>query len=88
MSNCNMIVNHVIYVLGHICYHILVAGLNGYMASVTNLKSPSNKWRCGAALITAMMTVKHYCDNPNFQGLYLSSRDPVSRYSYIFYIQL
>ncbi|KAJ0489830.1 putative Phosphofructokinase superfamily [Helianthus annuus] len=56
------------YVLGHICYHILVAGLNGYMASVTNLKSPSNKWRCGAALITAMMTVKHYCDNPNFQG--------------------
>ncbi|KAJ0587967.1 putative diphosphate--fructose-6-phosphate 1-phosphotransferase [Helianthus annuus] len=48
------------YVLGHICYHILVAGLNGYMATVTNLKSPSNKWRCGAALITAMMTVKHY----------------------------
>ncbi|KAJ0930583.1 putative diphosphate--fructose-6-phosphate 1-phosphotransferase [Helianthus annuus] len=48
------------FVLGHICYHILVAGLNGYMATVTNLKSPSNKWRCGAALITAMMTVKHY----------------------------
>lgn len=39
-------------VLGHICYHILAAGLNGYMATVTNLKSPVNKWRCGAAPIT------------------------------------
>ncbi|KAM7517402.1 hypothetical protein LguiA_006985 [Lonicera macranthoides] len=48
------------YVLGHICYHILAAGLNGYMATVTNLKSPVNKWRCGAAPITAMMTVKRY----------------------------
>ncbi|XP_071732128.1 pyrophosphate--fructose 6-phosphate 1-phosphotransferase subunit alpha-like [Rutidosis leptorrhynchoides] len=48
------------YVLGHICYHILAAGLNGYMATVTNLKNPSNKWRCGAAPITTMMTVKHY----------------------------
>ncbi|RWR72757.1 pyrophosphate--fructose 6-phosphate 1-phosphotransferase subunit alpha [Cinnamomum micranthum f. kanehirae] len=45
------------YVLGHICYHILAAGLNGYMATVTNLKNPVNKWRCGAAPITAMMTV-------------------------------
>ena len=26
--------------------------VNGYMATVTNLKSPSNKWRCGAAPIT------------------------------------
>ncbi|KAJ0558840.1 putative diphosphate--fructose-6-phosphate 1-phosphotransferase [Helianthus annuus] len=47
-------------VLGHICYHILAAGLNGYIATVTNLKSPSNKRHCGAAPITAMMTVKHY----------------------------
>lgn len=39
-------------VLGHICYHILAAGLNGYMATVTNLKNPVNKWRCGAAPIT------------------------------------
>lgn len=39
-------------VLGHICYHILAAGLNGYMATVTNLKSPVNKWKCGAAPIT------------------------------------
>ncbi|XP_047325461.1 pyrophosphate--fructose 6-phosphate 1-phosphotransferase subunit alpha-like [Impatiens glandulifera] len=52
------------YVLGHICYHILAAGLNGYMATVTNLKNPVNKWRCGAAPITAMMTVKHYGRGP------------------------
>ncbi|KAF8022461.1 hypothetical protein BT93_F0083 [Corymbia citriodora subsp. variegata] len=53
------------YVLGHICYHILAAGLNGYMATVTNLKNPVNKWRCGAAPITAMMTVKRWAQNPN-----------------------
>ncbi|CAI9270278.1 unnamed protein product [Lactuca saligna] len=47
------------YVLGHICYHILAAGLNGYMATVTNLKNPCNKWRCGAAPITAMLTIKN-----------------------------
>ncbi|OVA01037.1 Phosphofructokinase domain [Macleaya cordata] len=52
------------YVLGHICYHILAAGLNGYMATVTNLKNPSNKWRCGAAPITAMMTVKRWARGP------------------------
>ncbi|CAA7407258.1 unnamed protein product [Spirodela intermedia] len=48
------------YVLGHICYHILAAGLNGYMATITNLKNPVNKWRCGATPITAMMTVKQW----------------------------
>ncbi|KAF3684814.1 Pyrophosphate--fructose 6-phosphate 1-phosphotransferase subunit alpha [Capsicum annuum] len=48
------------YVLGHICYHILAARLNGYMATVTNLKNPANKWHCGAAPISAMMTVKRY----------------------------
>ncbi|KAK4389987.1 Pyrophosphate--fructose 6-phosphate 1-phosphotransferase subunit alpha [Sesamum angolense] len=48
------------YVLGHIGYHILAAGVNGYMATVNNLKNPVNKWRCGAAPITAMLTVKHY----------------------------
>ncbi|KAG5542694.1 hypothetical protein RHGRI_015723 [Rhododendron griersonianum] len=51
-------------VLGHICYHILAAGLNGYLATVTNLKHPVNKWRCGAAPITAMMTVKRYGRGP------------------------
>ncbi|CAH8382126.1 unnamed protein product [Eruca vesicaria subsp. sativa] len=46
------------YVLGDICYHILAAGLNGYMATVTNLqKSPVNK---SAAPMTAMMTVKRW----------------------------
>ncbi|MQM17683.1 hypothetical protein Taro_050659 [Colocasia esculenta] len=48
------------YVLGHICYHILAAGLNGYLATITNLKNPVNKWRCGAAPLTAMMTVKRW----------------------------
>ncbi|KAI5660865.1 hypothetical protein M9H77_20188 [Catharanthus roseus] len=52
------------YVLGYICYHILAAGLNGYMATVTNLKNPLNKWRCGAAPITAMLTVKRYGRGP------------------------
>lgn len=41
-----------VQVLGHICYHILAAGLNGYMATVTNLKHPVHKWRCGAAPLT------------------------------------
>ncbi|XVF35787.1 hypothetical protein REPUB_Repub19eG0001000 [Reevesia pubescens] len=57
------------YVLGHICYHILAAGLNGYMATVTNLKNPVNKWRCGAAPITAMMAVKRWSQNPNASSI-------------------
>lgn len=52
------------YVLGYICYHILAAGLNGYLATVTNLKNPVNKWKCGAAPISAMMTVKRWSPNP------------------------
>ncbi|XP_021717796.1 pyrophosphate--fructose 6-phosphate 1-phosphotransferase subunit alpha [Chenopodium quinoa] len=52
------------YVLGHICYHVLAAGLNGYMATLTNLKNPVNKWKCGAAPLTAMMTVKRYSRGP------------------------
>ncbi|PSR99456.1 Pyrophosphate--fructose 6-phosphate 1-phosphotransferase subunit alpha like [Actinidia chinensis var. chinensis] len=57
------------YVLGHITYHILAAGLNGYIATVTNLKSPVNKWRCGAAPITAMMTVKRYGRGPGASSI-------------------
>ncbi|KAJ6953235.1 pyrophosphate--fructose 6-phosphate 1-phosphotransferase subunit alpha-like [Populus alba x Populus x berolinensis] len=57
------------YVLGHICYHILAAGLNGYMATISNLKNPSNKWRCGAAPITAMMTVKHWAQSPGASSI-------------------
>ncbi|XP_010527650.1 PREDICTED: pyrophosphate--fructose 6-phosphate 1-phosphotransferase subunit alpha-like [Tarenaya hassleriana] len=52
------------YVLGHICRHILAAGLSGYMATITNLKNPINKWRCGATPITAMMSVKRWSPNP------------------------
>jgi len=54
-ANCLWVINHVgcwFQVLGHVCYHIIAAGLNGYMATVTNLKSPVNKWRCGAAPIS------------------------------------
>ncbi|CAN6178246.1 unnamed protein product [Urochloa humidicola] len=52
------------YVLGRVSYHILAAGLNGYMATVTDLKSPVNKWKCGAAPITSMMTVKRWSRGP------------------------
>ncbi|KAG0499152.1 hypothetical protein HPP92_003843 [Vanilla planifolia] len=45
------------YALGHVCFYILAAGLSGYMAHITNLKNPVNKWKCGAIPITAMMTV-------------------------------
>ncbi|MCI41588.1 pyrophosphate--fructose 6-phosphate 1-phosphotransferase subunit alpha-like, partial [Trifolium medium] len=44
--------------------HILAAGLNGYMATLTNLKNPVNKWKCGAAPISAMMTVNRWSPNP------------------------
>ncbi|KAG9155698.1 hypothetical protein Leryth_003978 [Lithospermum erythrorhizon] len=49
------------YVLGHVCYHVLAAGLNGYMATVENLKNPVSEWRCGAAPIPAMMSVNRFC---------------------------
>ncbi|KAH9302799.1 hypothetical protein KI387_014382, partial [Taxus chinensis] len=32
--------------LGHISYHLIGAGLNGYMATVTNLKQPVSQWQC------------------------------------------
>uniref|UniRef100_A0A6V7QWF8 Pyrophosphate--fructose 6-phosphate 1-phosphotransferase subunit alpha n=1 Tax=Ananas comosus var. bracteatus TaxID=296719 RepID=A0A6V7QWF8_ANACO len=53
------------YVLGHVGYHILAAGLNGYMGTITNLKNPVAKWRCGAAPFTAMMTVKRWSRSPS-----------------------
>jgi pyrophosphate--fructose-6-phosphate 1-phosphotransferase len=67
-ANCLWVINHVgcwFQVLGHVCYHIIAAGLNGYMATVTNLKSPVNKWRCGAAPISSMMTVKRWSRGPS-----------------------
>ncbi|KAL2895332.1 Pyrophosphate--fructose 6-phosphate 1-phosphotransferase subunit alpha [Bienertia sinuspersici] len=57
------------YVLGHICYHVLAAGLNGYMATLTNLKNPVNKWKCGAAPLTSMMTVKRYSRGPGTSSI-------------------
>ncbi|KAG6495364.1 hypothetical protein ZIOFF_043167 [Zingiber officinale] len=58
------------FVLGHVCYHILAAGLNGYMATITNLKNPVNKWKCGAAPITAMMSVKkHWSCHPGVTSI-------------------
>ncbi|KAI3909333.1 hypothetical protein MKX01_031776 [Papaver californicum] len=45
-------------VLGHVSYHLLAAGVNGYMATVTNLKDPVSRWCCGGAPFTAMMAVK------------------------------
>ncbi|KAH7283641.1 hypothetical protein KP509_34G017500 [Ceratopteris richardii] len=52
------------YALGQICYHLVAAGLNGYMATVTNLKQDVTEWRCGAAPLTAMMTVKRWLRGP------------------------
>ncbi|KAI5063277.1 hypothetical protein GOP47_0021824 [Adiantum capillus-veneris] len=52
------------YALGQICYHLVGAGLNGYMATVTNLKQDVSAWRCGAAPLTAMMTVKRWLRGP------------------------
>lgn len=52
------------YALGQICYHLVGAGLNGYMATVTNLKQDVSEWRCGAAPLTAMMTVKRWLRGP------------------------
>ncbi|KAJ8456052.1 hypothetical protein OPV22_034795 [Ensete ventricosum] len=46
------------YALGHGAYHLLAAGLNGYMATVTNLKNDVSRWRCGGAPLTAMMTIR------------------------------
>ncbi|KAG6475587.1 hypothetical protein ZIOFF_064815 [Zingiber officinale] len=66
------------YVLGHICYHILAAGLNGYLATVTNLKNPVNKWRCGAAPLAAMMTVKRHSRAPGAIPIGKPAIHPVS----------
>jgi pyrophosphate--fructose-6-phosphate 1-phosphotransferase len=52
------------YVLGHICVQIVAKGLNGYMATVTNLKDSINKWRCAAVPLTAMMSVRRHLRGP------------------------
>ncbi|CAK9256636.1 unnamed protein product [Sphagnum jensenii] len=52
------------YVLGQTAYYLTEAGLNGYLATVSNLKHPVDKWHCGGAPITAMMTVKRWLRGP------------------------
>ncbi|KAK3133044.1 hypothetical protein QOZ80_6AG0531310 [Eleusine coracana subsp. coracana] len=52
------------YVLGHNCLQIIAAGLNGYMATVTNLKESTHKWRCAAVPITAMVSVRRHLRGP------------------------
>ncbi|VAI27988.1 unnamed protein product [Triticum turgidum subsp. durum] len=52
------------YVLGHISLHMIAAGLTGYMATVANLKDPVHKWRCAAAPLTAMMSVRRHLRGP------------------------
>lgn len=52
------------YALGHISLHIIAASLTGYMATVANLKDPVHKWRCAAAPLTAMMSVKRHLRGP------------------------
>ncbi|KAJ0968110.1 hypothetical protein J5N97_025027 [Dioscorea zingiberensis] len=52
------------YVLGHVSYHLVSAGVNGYMATATNLKNDVMKWRCGGAPLTAMMTVRRSLCGP------------------------
>lgn len=52
------------YALGHTALHLVAAGLNGYMATVTNLKEPVPQWRPGAAPISAMMSVKRWLRGP------------------------
>ncbi|ONM54078.1 Pyrophosphate--fructose 6-phosphate 1-phosphotransferase subunit alpha 2 [Zea mays] len=44
--------------------YIMAAGLNGYMATVTNLKDSTNKWRCAAVPLTAMMSVRRHLRGP------------------------
>ncbi|GER54009.1 pyrophosphate--fructose 6-phosphate1-phosphotransferase subunit alpha [Striga asiatica] len=41
-----------------------MSGLNGYMATVTNLKDSTNKWRCTAVPLAAMMSVRRHLRGP------------------------
>ncbi|CAL4998183.1 unnamed protein product [Urochloa decumbens] len=52
------------YALGRISLHMIAAGLTGYMATVANLKDPVDKWRCAAAPLTAMMSLKRHLRGP------------------------
>jgi hypothetical protein len=43
-------------VLGQTAYYLAQVGLNGYLATVSNLKHPVHKWHCGGAPITVCLT--------------------------------
>ncbi|XP_073103015.1 pyrophosphate--fructose 6-phosphate 1-phosphotransferase subunit alpha isoform X2 [Elaeis guineensis] len=66
------------HALGHASYHLLAAGLNGYMATVTNLKNDVYKWRCGGAPFTAMMTVRRLLRGPGSSLIGKPSIHPVA----------
>jgi len=52
------------YTLGQTAYHLAHAGLNGYLATVSNLKQDVSQWRCGGAPLTGMMSVKRWLRGP------------------------
>lgn len=41
--------------LGQTAYHLAQAGLNGYLATVSNLKQDVSQWRCGGAPLTVSL---------------------------------
>lgn len=49
----------------------MAAGLNGYMATLTNLKNPVNKWRCGAAPIPVSL-LQDFGGKSRFFGLLIT----------------
>ncbi|KAK6939168.1 Phosphofructokinase domain [Dillenia turbinata] len=70
-------------VIGNVSYHILAAGLNGYMATVTNLKGPVNKWRCGAApLAVSLWSVGNLWAHFLHSGLNLEAMMTVKRWAH------
>ncbi|PKA60658.1 Pyrophosphate--fructose 6-phosphate 1-phosphotransferase subunit alpha [Apostasia shenzhenica] len=64
--------------LGHVVYHLIAAGVNGYMATVTNLKHDVTQWRCGGAPFTAMMTVRRTLRGPGSSLVGKPSIHPVA----------
>lgn len=64
--------------LGNVAYHLISAGLNGYMATVTNLKHDISQWRCGGAPFTAMMTVQRMLRGPGSSLVGKPSIHPVA----------
>ncbi|XP_058084843.1 pyrophosphate--fructose 6-phosphate 1-phosphotransferase subunit alpha-like [Magnolia sinica] len=66
------------YVLGHASYHLLAAGCNGYMATVTNLKQHVSNWRCGGAPLTAMMAVNRLLHGPGISPIGKPSIHPAA----------